>query len=264
VITKPPPARRSNLTDGISIIRLILKERHGLGVTQVAEALNTPKSSTYRVLQTLCQLGFVERHVRTNRYTVNPAIFDFVHDLASHFGKNRSLEQHIHATAEKLNCGICLCMLGDSDTYVICAAGLEFSTTHLGAHGPAFTTSAGKILVAQLDEKEWGPYAPKPGDVAPTKFSNLEPKRFYEQLREVRRVGFAWNRRESSMEYVSVAAAVREPFVYRARLAVALLFRHERVSLLSFGELEEAVLRLAAELETQLGMPVPARQERHP
>lgn len=249
-----PALRRSNLTDGIGIIRLLLREGHPLGVTQIAEAADAPKSSTFRVLQTLRQLGFVEQQRETNRYTLNPAIFEFVHDLAVHFGKNLSLEKHLRAAAHKLKCSVYLSMLGARDTYVICAAGEEGNTTQLGTHGPAYATSTGKVLVAQLPPDEWPHYAPSPESVAPTYFSNVDPERFYAQLQESRRVGFAWNRRETSKDHVSVAAVVREPFVTRSRLAVALLLRYDLMYAIDIQEMERSIVALAGELEAQLGI----------
>ncbi len=253
--TSPKDLPRSNLTDGIKIIRLLLREGRALGVTQLAEKLAAPKSSTYRVLQTLMELGFVEQHDVTNRYALSAAIFDFVHDLAAHFGRNLNLEGHLRTVAEKLKCSVYLCMLGGNHTYVVCGAGEEGNTTRLGAHDPAFTTSAGKILVAQLDEEEWCKYAPRPESVAPTSFSNVAPERFYAQLREARQQGVAWNRRESSKNHISVAAPVCEPFVTRPRLAVALLLRYEQSYSVDFNELEREVKALALNLESKLGVP---------
>ena len=45
---------------------------------------------------------------------------------------------------------------------VICGAGEEGSTTRLGSHGPAYASSAGKAIIAQLPESEWPRSQSKP------------------------------------------------------------------------------------------------------
>ncbi|MCG8525884.1 MAG: helix-turn-helix domain-containing protein [Opitutales bacterium] len=250
---KPP---RSNLTEGLDIVSLLVRERRAIGVTQIAEQLGMPKSSTHRVLQTLLQLGFVEQHQVTSLYTINPTIFEFVHDLAMYFAKNIFLEKHLHEAARIYKCSVYLCMLGGLETYIVCGAGDEGNTTRLGCHGPAYTTSAGKILVANYPEDEWPKYAPDVDSVPPTSFSNTDPEQFFMQLREAREKGFAWNRRESSADHYAIASVVREPFVNRPRLAIALLFRSDKMFLYDTNDLEKTVQKIAKKLERQLGTPI--------
>ena len=245
---------RSNLTDGLSVIRILARERQSLGVTQISRHLNAPKSSTYRVLQTLCQIGFVEKHEPRSQYAINPVIFGFVHILASHFGRNLKLEKHLRQAAQRHQCTVYLSMLGDYDTYIICGAGEEGNTTRLGTHGPAYATSVGKVLVAQLNESEWASYAPKLDSNMPSKYCNCDPEHFYKQVAEARQRGIAWNHRESSEEHVSVATVVREPFAKRVNLAVAFLFHHSQMFTLDRAETETAIQKFAMELEEALGV----------
>jgi DNA-binding IclR family transcriptional regulator len=144
-------------------------------------------------------------------------------------------------------------MLGGNETYVICGAGDEGNTTRLGTHGPAYATSAGKVLVAHLQEADWPHYAPGAGAAPLTASTNLDPERFYAQLREAKKQGFAWNRRETSKEHASVATVVREPFIHHPRLAVALLMREDDIMMRDLPELERSLLALAALLERELG-----------
>ena len=242
------------LTQGINAVRLLVQRGHPVGVTQMAAALGMPKSSAHRLLQNLRQLGFGEKNEATHCYAVNPAIFAFVHDLATQFGRNLSLEKHLRIAAARLRCSVYLCMLGGGETYVICGAGDEGNTTRLGTHGPAYATSAGKVLVAHLNEATWPHYAPRAGDTPLTTCTNLDAERFYAQLREAKKQGFAWNRRETSKDHASVATIVREPFVDHPRLAVALLLRADDLLTRDLAELEHSILAVAALLERELGV----------
>lgn len=248
-----PAMKQTPLTQGIALVRMMVHAGHSLGVTRIAEELGMPKSSVHRLLASLQELGFVQRIEATKRYTLSADIFDFVHEIAWHFGRNLRLDDQLRAAAVKLGCSVYISMLGRRDTYVVCAAGEEGNTTRLGSHGRAYASSVGKVLVAQLPESEWARYAPGNDEAPATRYTNRDPKKFLAQLREAHRAGFAWNRRESSKDHVSVAAVLREPFIDPPRLAVALLMRHEAFALRDQKELEVELLKLAGELERELG-----------
>jgi len=248
------PVPNTPLTQGIAVVRLLLHKGYALGVTQIAAELGQPKSSLHRLLQTLCQIGFVQQNDKNHRYSVNPEIFAFVHELAAHFGQNRNLDEALRKAAVRLNASIYLDMLGGRQAWVVCAAGEEGNTVRLGRSGYVHCSSAGKVLVAQMDERAWPAYAPQPGDAAVTPHTNLDPARFYAQLREARKNGYAWNMRETSVNHVSVAAVVREPLVNPPRLAVALLIRHDAYILRDQHEMQDSVLALAENLSRLLAV----------
>ncbi|MGE9297230.1 MAG: IclR family transcriptional regulator [Puniceicoccales bacterium] len=244
---------KSPLNNGIAAVRLMVQSGHSWGVTALAKELDMPKSSVHRLLQSLIELGFVQKLEDTKRYTVSADIFEFIHEIATHFGKNRSLGDCLWEVARTLGCSVYLNMIGSQYSYVICAAGEEGNTSKLGLHAECYKSSAGKVLIAQMDEKEWARYAP-PSDGENNAQNDHHIQRFYAQLREARERRVAWNIRKSDSNYVSLAAVVREPFISQPRLAVALLLRQEELRLRDPSELEEAVLALADELEHKLGM----------
>lgn len=240
------------LTQGIAIVRLMIRSGHSLGVTSIARTLKMPKSSVHRVLQSLQELGFVQR-IELGRYTVCADIFDFVHEIARNFGRNLRFEDHLRAVAHDLQCNVYLSMLGCREVYVICAAGEEGNTARLGIHAPAHASSAGKILIAQKKPSVWPSYAPKPDDKPMTPFTNRSPRKFLAELRTVRKTGLAWNHRETSSEHVSLATFVREPFIPLPRLAVALVLHESDFKQRDVGQLESNLRKLALDLEQELG-----------
>ncbi len=246
----PPRQERTEtpLTQGIAVVRLLLQRGYALGVTQIAAELGMPKSSLHRLLKTLCQIGFLQKNPRNHRYGVDAGIFAFVHEIAAHFGRNKSLDTELRKAAAALDASVYIDMLGGRNAYAVCAAGDEGNTLRLGQNGPVHASSPGKILVAQMPESSWPAYAPREGDGAVTPYTNLSSERFHAQLRQAREAGFAWNIRETSVDHVSVAAVVREPLVNPPRLAVAILLRHDAYLHRDQHELEQAVLALADRL----------------
>jgi DNA-binding IclR family transcriptional regulator len=248
----PVHSRSTPLTQGIALIRLMVQSGHSLGVTGIARTLDMPKSSVHRLLQSLQELGFVQR-LETGRYTLCADIFDFIHEIALNFGRNFRLEDQLRAAARRLDCSVYLNMLGRRDTYVICAAGDEGNTARLGIHSRAYASSAGKILIAQKDPSDWLDYAPDPAEKPTTPFTTLSRTKFLAELRKAKKAGLAWNHRETSLAHVSLATVVREPFIPVPRLAVALVFRLEDFETRDRANVEKDLLELASELERELG-----------
>lgn len=233
----------------------MIQHGHSWGVTLLSQELGMPKSSTHRLLQTLIELGFIQKIESTRRYALSVDLFSFVNEIASNYGRNYNLASRLDEASQKIGCSVYLSMLGRRDSYVICGAGEEGTTSKLGSHRRAYSTSAGKILIAQLDESQWANYAPNPDEDPITPYTNRNTERFFAQLREVSITGIAWNHRESSKDHVSLATFVREPFIPTPRLAVALLMRYDELRLRDTLELETFLRSFAAELEQAMGVP---------
>lgn len=224
--SKAEPDQKTTLSQGLDVVRTLVRSGTPLGVTQVAQALGIYKSSAHRLLQILGRLGFVQQNPTTLCYSLHPGIFGFVHELASQFRPNIHVDPLLRATAARLKCSVYLCMLGGRDTYVVCAAGDDGNTTQLGTHGPVYASSAGKVLVSRRAESEWDYYSPHAGDPSVTEHTSLDPERFLKELRAARENGVAWNLRETTVHHASVAAVVEEPLYPIPRMAVALLVRY--------------------------------------
>lgn len=239
--------RKTLLSQGIDLVRFLAHSRHALGVTEIAEKMELPKSSAFRLLGVLMELRFVQKNPATQRYTISPEIFRFVYEVAHEFAPNRKLEDVMIRWAQKLDCAVYLSMLSERCTYVVSAEGPLGGTFALGSAGPVYASSAGKVIVANLPEEEWVFYEPTEKDERLTSYTNLDPARFRKELLAARESGVAWNMRETTPEVASVAALVREP-LYPPRMAVALLVSYEEVAVHDRVSLERHVRELAAEL----------------
>jgi DNA-binding IclR family transcriptional regulator len=232
---------------------------HSLGVTNIAKALKMPKSSVHRLLQSLCEIGFVQQ-LPTGNYTLSPDIFEFVHEIALHYGKNLKLDAHIRKAANQHSCSVYISMLGKRDTYTICAAGEEGNTTRLGLHTPAYSSSVGKVLISYMDPRLWPNYAPQAIEEAEvleqpptTPYTILNPSTFLSELKEVSQTRVAWNIRESDVDYASLAMALHEPFIPLPRLAIALVFPYEDFKKRDREELASQLSEIVKEMECELG-----------
>ncbi len=235
------------------MVRHLIQSGRSLGVTEIAHQMALPKSSVFRILRVLVELGFVQKSPVSGRYSVSPKIFSFVYELAHQFGPNSRCEPFLRECAERWNCSIYLCVLSGTHSYVVLASGSSGSTFALGSHCPIYASSAGKIILAQYPESEWEEYAPREGECPLTAHTNLDRDKFFKELHVAKEQGVAWNVRESTASDVSVAAFVPE-VDHSPRMAVALLVPykdvlvHDREVLAS--RVRELAKRVAAETKS--------------
>ncbi|GAT32354.1 IclR family transcriptional regulator [Terrimicrobium sacchariphilum] len=235
---------------GFTVLKCLIEASSSLGVSQVATQTGLPKATAFRILRAFHQLGYVEQQPASRKYFLSPQIFGFFHYLTSHFHPTEKASLFIRETARELRCSIYLSMLAGRHSYVVCASGPFGDTTILGSSGPAYATSCGKVLIAQLPESAWADFAPQEGDVAVTSRTNLDPVRYLEEIRQAAQSGVAWNERETSA-YFSVAAPVKE-LCRQSRMAVALLFPYADWVIQDRETLRQQVLKIARELSTRL------------
>jgi DNA-binding IclR family transcriptional regulator len=207
--TKAATRHHSSMFRGVEALVVLLKAHRSLGITQLAAALQLSKSTTHDLAVALCELGFVDQNPTTRRYSVSPEIFRFLHLISTEFGPNSAVKPLLRVQARKLKATVIVTALCRQSTYALCASGSNADTFLLGDNGPAYNSACGKILVAQFDEAVWPDYAPQPGDSARSPYSNLDPQRFFAELRAARLNGVAWNLRERDASLCSVAAPLR-------------------------------------------------------
>lgn len=249
---KPPGHETTkSLAIGLTVLQHLIDTGHSLGVSQIASHLGLAKGSAHRILQTLCDSGFVEQNEENRQYNISPQIFRFLHQLTSQFGPNSKVFDNIRTFAAKHRCSVYLSMLAGRNSFVISASGPYGDTTTLGSEAPAYASSCGKILVAQLPPSEWGKFAPRPEEKPLGRCTNLDTTRFYAELKLAREEGVAWNQRESTLDYCSVAARLNEAKSIQ-RLAVAILLPYKDWVAQDREDLKKLTLQLAEELSVIL------------
>lgn len=224
-------AAGGSLLTGFQVLKCLTEGGPSLGVTQVAERALLPKATTYRVLQTLRRLGYVEQHLPTKKYRLSPCIFGFLHFLTSHFSPIQKTTQVLRETAARLGATVHLSMLAGDVAYVVAASGPFGDTQVLGSHTPAMDSAGGRVLVAQLPEEDLQKFL---ADLPST--SRLD-------LQSIREKGVAWD--DAAEDIRAVAAAVAG--TNGSRLAVTLLYTDAEHSL-DPKAAESQVLRLAQDV----------------
>jgi DNA-binding IclR family transcriptional regulator len=221
---------------------------------EIASRLQRPKSSVYRLLLTLTEVGYLDQDPDTGRYRLGMRLAAFG-DIARHSTSVQRLARPwlqglIEATGELVDLTVLV------DTRLITVEVLE--SLHpisvpglLGAHPPVHATAAGKALLA------WRP----PGEVrrllAPplerfTPHTITDPGRLEIELAQTRRNGFAQARGEWFIDLASVGAPVRN---HRGEViaAIAVGIPESRCNRTKIAVTGRAAVHAGEHLSRQLG-----------
>jgi DNA-binding IclR family transcriptional regulator len=132
-----------------------LAERTSAGVTELAEVLDVPKSTAFRLLATLQHEGMVEQDERTAKYQLGPGVARLARTVGEEVDLRRhardALERLAEDTAETVNLAI---LEGRDVVYVeqVTGSASVLSADWLGWRTPIHSTASGKVLVSHLSE----------------------------------------------------------------------------------------------------------------
>ena len=249
---KDPSKHHSAVFRGMEALVMLVKARRSLGITQIATALNLPKSSAHDLVAGLCELGFVEQHDDTRRYAISPKIFEFLHLCATEYGANPTLKPLLREEAVKLRASVVVTALRGRTTYALCGSGPETDTFLVGDNGPAYSSACGRALVSQFDESVWSDYAPSPEDRPRSPYCKLDAELFFQQLRAARTSGVAWSLREREAHLCSVGAPIRSGARPWSR-AVGIILKHQEWAARDQHELAAEARALAERVAIAMG-----------
>ncbi len=207
----------SSLQAGLAILNCFSAQKPVLGIAKLADELNMSRSTTHRYASTLVALGYLEQdHAR--RYRLAPRVADMgmsVLDSMALRGKAREplreLREHTGRTAS-------LAVLdGTQIRYVDRRRGWRRGQHAVdldlgaGAHLPAQCTAMGKVLLANLPDRERERLI---GELELTKRgpkSISSKKALRTELQQVREEGIALGDEELAAGVRTIAAPVHGP-----------------------------------------------------
>lgn len=181
-----------------------------LSLTEVVAASGIPKASAYRILETLCYLGYVSRS-KHGLYRLTFRLMDVAGVV-----KERNLLRRIAApfleklqrrTGETVNLGL---IEGNQVIYVEV---LESSHSlrmvpRIGSSAPLHATSLGKAIAAHLSPEDLELMMRGGRMRRLTERTILADATFHEELQRVRTLGYALDNQEENVGCTCVGAAV--------------------------------------------------------
>jgi len=205
-----------SLTKALDLLNYMGKQRHAVGVTELANEMDLNKSAVHRLLQTLEASGFVDKNPVTRQYFLGPRLFvlgKVYENTVALRGLARPIMERL---ARQLGEAVHLMVPARSEDgwpSLILLDKIESTfqltiTPNPGAVSPAHCTAGGKVLLA-FAMKGALDHVPEPlPRYTPHTITDLAS--LQAELAEVRRLGYAEDREEVEVGLTCVAAPVFE------------------------------------------------------
>jgi DNA-binding IclR family transcriptional regulator len=138
-------------------VLLALRERASMRVTDVSDELGVARSTAHRLLATMAGRGFVVQNPVTREYRAGRVLVEIGLSAVGNLDVRRVAHPHIQALSERLHETVNLLVLqGDRTRFIDGVEGDQPIRvgTRTGLVLPANSTSAGKVLLAELPFEE--------------------------------------------------------------------------------------------------------------
>jgi IclR family transcriptional regulator, pca regulon regulatory protein len=237
------PRYSQSLERGLAILGCFTPERPLLGIAEIAEELGISRSTTHRYVITLFALGYLEQD-SSRRYRLGLGVTDLGMSALNATG----LREHAHPFLEELrretSYTVSIAVLNRAEiVYVDRAPSFRPQQSEIdlgldtGSRLPAYCTAMGKVLLANLPEREQSELlaSMKLTQRGPNTITSKNALRA--ELEQIREEGFAVNDQELAEGLHAVAVPVRSV----SREVVAALGLSAHTSMISLEELVDAL-----------------------
>ncbi len=189
----------------------LFKNRHAIKLVEAAETLGVAKSTAHRLLAMLQMHGFVEQDVLTRVYHVGRGLIEIGLAAGGGLDVRPILRPHLEALVSEVDETAHLVTLRSKE--ILFLDGVESSKplraadrsgTSLAAH----TTAGGKALLAEMKDDALLKLFPDERLLRPTAHTVRNRKALFEELREIRKSGYATNNQGSEPDISAYSRVV--------------------------------------------------------
>jgi len=250
-----PAGHVQSLTRGLSILEALAKSSAGLTLTDVAQRVQLPPSTTHRFLSTLERMGYVYQagdlglwYVGLQAFTVGTTFLanrDFV--AQSHASMHRLMEQ----AGETANLAI---LDGTEAVFIAQVQCHEMMRTlvKLGSRVPLHASGVGKALFAALADEQIDAILKVRGLPRITENPIVVPETMWAALRVIRQRGYSFDDEEHARSTRCVGAAIYDEHAEPLG-AISIAGPSTRLADERIRQLGPIVAHIAEELTRHLG-----------
>lgn len=202
----------SSVKKALELLDHFTAERPELSLAEISREVDAHKSSVFRVLTTLEAVGFLEKDPRSGKYRLGLKILDLAGRVWGSHDIRQIAAPYMEDLARETGEVIHLAVLDGADIVYLEKKGqgqILTVATRVGGRNPAYASSMGKILLADLSESELN------GVLGGGKLKKLTPNtiteipRLLEELKRIREQGFALDNEETFPGIRCVGAPIR-------------------------------------------------------
>jgi IclR family pca regulon transcriptional regulator len=205
------PDFMASLARGLAVIRAFSEFRRNLTISQISQSTGISRAAVRRCLYTLSVLGYVAEDNR--RFSLRPQVLTLGHSYLSSTPLAVVAQPYLDDVSRALHESCSAAILdGDDIVYVCRSAETRIMSISLlvGTRLPAYCTSMGQVLLAQLSAADLDRYLSTVRLVKRTDRTTISVPKLRKTLAAVRKDGHAILDQELEIGIRSIAVPVRD------------------------------------------------------
>jgi IclR family KDG regulon transcriptional repressor len=233
-----------------------------IGVTDLAKRVGMNKSTAYRFLNSLKELGYVSQDDDSEQYSLTLKLFEIGNPVLDRMELWREAQQEMKGLSllseETIHLAILeankLVYLGKIDSPHTLRVSMG---SRVGQSAPMYCTGLGKALLANIPAVHVSRILKKEKIVAFTEKTIIKRTALDKELAQIRRAGYAIDNEEHELGVSCIAAPIRDN---RGEVvaAISISMPSIRLTKKSLHRFRELVVEAAAQVSYRLGYKLPA------
>jgi DNA-binding IclR family transcriptional regulator len=195
-----------------NILRCFSGEKTHFKISQIAHQLQLDRSTTYRILLSLEKCGFVEKDKKTGEYSLGVATFETGNIYLRRMDFIQISKPIMAGLALEVQETVHLAVL--SDTEIVYVDKVDSPRTlgvmsKIGQRAPVYCTGLGKVLLAHQPNDELSRIVQQIKLKPFTRNTISSKKKLVEELRKIRKQGYALDQKEYEQDVECIGAPIR-------------------------------------------------------
>lgn len=188
------PSSNHSINKAFQILSFMAEQEHDTGVTEISQALEFNKSTTYRFLMSLERVGVVQKNETTNKYHLGLTLFELGNRVPIKRSLIDKIHPHLQDLAFQVNEVVNLAGLFQNEVVYLDKIESKRSVqimTYVGFHIPPHCTALGKAILAFIPPEDVQRILRVEGLPYFTKKTITKRDIFLSELQHIRKEGFA-------------------------------------------------------------------------
>lgn len=229
----------------------LLAEHGDMGLVEVSEMLGLNKSTAHRVLNSLIYMGYARQNKENGRYEPTLKTVATANKIMGRIDVIQTVRPYLRRLMEMSEETVHFVRLeGDEAVYIdkVEAPGNGVQmVSRIGSRLPLYCSGVGKAMLAQMGDQEVSEIWEHSNVRALTEHTITDYERFQEEIREIRRRGYALDNEENEVGVRCIATAFETPAA-DGRYAFSISAPAGRMNDARIRELAAYILKIKAKL----------------
>ncbi|MFW6381612.1 MAG: IclR family transcriptional regulator [Bacillota bacterium] len=239
----------------LQVLEVFRLDKPEWGVTEISEELNLYKSNVHNILSTLVHRGFVEKNPLTDKYRLSIKMYELGSIVLENLDLRKTALPYIEKISNKFNETVHLGVLDKNEVISIeqkeTAQSLK-PTVFIGKRAPLYCTAVGKAILAYFSPEKLEEFFNNTELKPYTENTITDPNKLKQELKEIRKQGYAVDRNEHEVGINCIAAPIRD-YTGKVIASMSVSGPASRLKEKKVPEIAEEVKQATRQISRELG-----------